>query len=127
MIGLVLAAIGTAQVLWVVVGLSVLIGLLLTPGQTAFNTLFQLAIPREMQGRVFSSFGAITQGASLAMIGAVTGLVAIIPLRAIYIGGGLTVFVAGLLWTWLVRDDVRRLETAPALFAEPDAEVAAAD
>ena len=126
-IGLVLAAMGAAQALWVVVVLSLLIGLLLTPGQTAFNTLFQLAIPRQMQGRVFSSFGAITQAASLAMIGVVTGLVAIIPLRAIYIGGGLTVFVAGLLWTWLVRDDVRRLETAAPLFTEPDTEVAAAD
>jgi MFS family permease len=101
---------GAAPSFGFLIVMSVLLGILLVPSQSAFNTLMQMAIPIELQGRVFSSFGAITQAASVAMIALVTALVATIPLRPIFIGGGVAVVASAVLWIALVRGDVRRLE-----------------
>ncbi len=110
LIGFTLAGIGAAPAFWFVLAMSFSLGVLLTPVQSAFNTLMQLSIPKELQGRVFSSFFAVTQAAGLLMIAVVTGLVTAIPLRVVIVGGGVVTVIAGLLWTVLVRADALRLE-----------------
>lgn len=110
-IGMALAGMGMAPSFVVVIIMSVVLGILLVPAQSAFNTLLQMAIPKTLQGRVFSSFFAITQATGVAVIALVTALVAAIPLRALYIGGGVVVILAGVLWTVLARKDVQAMET----------------
>ncbi len=110
-IGLTLAGIGAASSYLLVIGVAFLLGIILVPVQSAISTLMQYATPKALQGRVFSSFFAITQAASMTMIAIITALVASIPLRVIFIGGGMAVTVAGILWTYLVRDSVRTLES----------------
>lgn len=109
-VGLALTGMGLAPEFWMVIVMSVGLGVLLVPFEATFTTLLQMAIPNTMQGRVFSSFTAITQAASALMIGVVTAMVAAIPLRAIFVGAGLVTVLAGLLWGVLVREDVRKLE-----------------
>jgi DHA3 family macrolide efflux protein-like MFS transporter len=119
-IGAALAGMGLAPSFVLVIVWSVLLGILLVPAQSAINTLMMLAIPKTMQGRVFSSFFAITQAASLLMIGVITALVAAIPLRAIFVGGGLAVMLAGVVWLVLVRGEARALEAQSTVPAAAD-------
>lgn len=109
-IGIALAGIGLAPALWVVIAVCFVLGMVLVPFESAISTLMQLATPKEMQGRVFSSFGAMTQASGVLMVGVVTALVASIPLRAIYVGGGIVGVLSGILWYVLVHKEVRRME-----------------
>ncbi len=109
-IGIAIAALGLAPSYAAVLILSVLVGIILVPWQSAFSTILQLAIPRPLQGRVMSSYFAITQAASLIVLSGITALVAMIPLRMIYVGGGVVVILVAGIWAAWVRDDVRALE-----------------
>lgn len=120
LIGFSLAGIGAAPAFWFVLVMGFSLGVLLTPVQSAFNTLMQLSVPMELQGRVFSSFFAVTQAAGLLMIGVVTGLVTTVPLRAIMIGGGVITVVGGLLWTILTRAEALALERKPPAASEDE-------
>ncbi|GAB4572791.1 MAG: MFS transporter [Anaerolineae bacterium] len=109
-IGLALAGMGLAPTFLIVVLLALGLGILLTPGQSAFNTLLQIVIPKALQGRVFSSFAAITNTATILMTGIITALITVVPLRSLYIGGGIAVMLAGVLWYGMVRHDVQALK-----------------
>lgn len=122
-IGLAIAGIGLAPSFGVVVGMAFFLGLPLVPGETALGTLLQLSIPKNLQGRVQSSFQAITQTAGVLSIAVVTGLVTALPLRAIFTGGGVIVVLSGVLWLLWAGKDVRaleaRIDAGEAIFDAP--------
>lgn len=109
-IGVAFAGMGLSPTFFVVVLFGALLGLALVPTQSGFMTVMQLAIPKELQGRVFSGFFAVTQVAQVLMIAIITSMVAFIPLRAIFVGGGVVMCLAVTLWYFLARDDVLALE-----------------
>ena len=84
--------------------LGFIIGLGITPAQSAMNTIMQIAVPDEKRGRVGSSFNAITTFASLISMVFAAGLSGVLNLRTIYIVFGSLVTLSGILGFWLIRE-----------------------
>jgi MFS family permease len=102
--GLALAAMGVAPVFLLIIGLGFIIGLGITPAQSAMNTLMQVAVPDEKRGRVGSSFNAITTFASLISMVFAAGLSGLLSLRTIYVVFGSLIILSGFLGFWLIRE-----------------------
>ena len=89
---------------FMVVGLSFLVGLALTPVQSALSTIMQMAVPDLKRGRVGSSMGAINTAGSLlsmafaSLLGEQIGLSTIFLLTGIFISG------SGLLAFWMLKE-----------------------
>ena len=109
-IGVAFSGMGLSPTFFVVVIFGAVLGLALVPTQSGFMTVMQLAIPKELQGRVLSGFFAVTQFAQVVMIAIITSMVAFIPLRAIFVGGGVVMCLSVMLWYFVARDDVLALE-----------------
>ncbi len=104
LIGLGLAAMGLAPTFGFILFFGFLIGLGLTPAQSALNTILQLAVPDLMRGRVGSSLNAFTTSASLLSMTFAAGLGDLLNLHTIYLIFGAIVVLSGLMGFWLIKE-----------------------
>ncbi|MFS8628579.1 MAG: MFS transporter [Limnochordales bacterium] len=96
-VGLLLAAVGQTQSLWVAVAAFAAMGVAISVVNVCSSGLFQTLVPQEMQGRVFAVRSSIAQAASpvsLALVGAVSTAV---PPHLIILASGVMVAASGLL------------------------------
>lgn len=96
-VGLLLAAVGQTQSLWVAVAAFAAMGVAISVVNVCSSGLFQTLVPQEMQGRVFAVRSSIAQAASpvsLALVGAVS--TAVRP-HLIILASGVMVAASGLL------------------------------
>jgi DHA3 family macrolide efflux protein-like MFS transporter len=96
-IGVLIAGMGAAPTLVFIVACCFILGLALTPVESALTTVMQLAVPDDRRGRVNSVMNALTTAASLISMAAAAGLGEVIGLRTIYIACGFIVLLSGLL------------------------------
>jgi MFS family permease len=96
-IGVLIAGMGIAPSFVFVVACSLILGLALTPVESALVTLMQLAVPDDKRGRVNSAGNALSTAAGLISMAAAASLGEIIGLRAIYVACGFIVLLSGLL------------------------------
>jgi MFS family permease len=118
-IGLLIALIGLSPAFALILGLSFVLGLFLSPVQAALSTVIQLAVPDDKMGRVNSAIGTASSLAMLISM-AVAGMLGnIVGLRPIYAVSGLIVAAGGVVSFFLIPEsemDQRgeRGQTAPA-------------
>ena len=103
-IGLALAAMGVAPVFWMIALLGFIIGLGLTPANSALNTIMLLAVPDLKRGRVGSSLNAVTTAASLLSMALAAGASGVLKLNYIYLICGAIIVASGLLGFWLIYE-----------------------
>lgn len=121
-IGFLIVLIGLSPTFALILILSFILGLFLSPAQATLTTLIQLAVPDDKMGRVSSAVGT---AASLAMlISMITaGVVGdTVSLRLIYVVSGVIVALGGLLSFYLIpeseaegRGELGRATTLPAV------------
>lgn len=121
-IGFLIVLIGLSPTFALILVLSFILGLFLSPAQATLTTLIQLAVPDDKMGRVSSAVGT---AASLAMlISMITaGVVGdTVSLRLIYVVSGVIVALGGLLSFYLIpeseaegRGELGRATTLPAV------------
>jgi DHA3 family macrolide efflux protein-like MFS transporter len=104
LIGLSLAAMGLAPTFGFILLFGFLIGLGLTPAESALNTILQIDVPDSMRGRVGSSLNAFTTSASLLSMTFASGLGDLLNLHTIYLIFGAIVGLSGLLGFWLLKE-----------------------
>ncbi|UCC65256.1 MAG: MFS transporter [Anaerolineae bacterium] len=120
-IGILIALIGLSPLFLLVLGLSFVLGLFLSPVQASLSTVIQLAVPDDKMGRVNSAVGTASSLAMLISM-AVAGMVGdLVSLRLIYVVSGLIVAVGGVASFFLIpevktrqRQDVSQPATALA-------------
>ena len=83
---------------------SMLLGIALTPAQSALMTMMQLAVPDLKRGRVGSAMNALTTSAGLISMAAAAALSEVIGLRMIYVAAGVTVGAAGLVGLFVLQE-----------------------
>jgi MFS transporter, DHA3 family, macrolide efflux protein len=112
-IGVMFAAMGFTLHFEMIIAMSFVVGLCLTPVQSALATIMQMAVPDLKRGRVGSSMGAInTAGSLLSMavasfFGEQIGLSNVFLLIGLFIGG------SGVLAFWLLKEpDAPAIEIA---------------
>ena len=85
-------------------------GLVLTPMQSALDTLMQLAVPDLKRGRVGSTLNASYSAAGLVSMALASLFGEAIGLRYVFLIVGLFVLAAGLVGFWLLREPAAPLE-----------------
>ncbi len=119
-IGTVIALVGLSPSFALILGLSFVLGLAISPAQAALTTVIQLAVPDDKMGRVNSAIGTTTSVAMLTSM-AVTGVVGdVVNLRLIYVVSGGIVALGGVVSYFLIpeveaedREQFGRLAAAP--------------
>ncbi len=104
LIGLFLAGMGLAPAFGWVVVLSVAVGLVLVPGQSAMVTMMQLAVPDLKRGRVGSAMNALTMAAGLVSMGVASVCSEAVGLRTMYAIAGLVTLGAGVLGLFVLKE-----------------------
>ena len=94
-IGLLLSGVGLAPAFSFVIVVSIGIGVVLVPIQSALMAMMQLAVPDLKRGRVGSALNAITTAASLISMATAAYLADLVGQRQIYIICGLIISAAG--------------------------------
>jgi len=103
-IGVIIALVGMSPSFALVLGLSFVLGLALTPAQAAVSTAIQLAAPDDKMGRVNSAIGTVTSLAMLISM-AVAGVVGdTVSLRLIYVASGSVVALGGVVSFYLIPE-----------------------
>ncbi len=115
-IGLLIVLMGVSPTFILILILSFVLGVVLSPTEAALVTLIQLAVPDTKMGRVSSAIGT---AASLAMLisMATAGVVGdAVSLRLIYVTSGIIVALGGLLSLFLIPESEieERRELSPA-------------
>lgn len=103
-IGCLIALVGLSPSFALILGLSFVLGLFLSPVQAALSTVIQLAVPDDKMGRVNSAIGT---AASLAMLisMAVAGVIGdAVSLRLIYVVSGGIIAVGGVVSFFLIPE-----------------------
>jgi MFS family permease len=103
-IGFVLSGMGLAPTFPIVVALSVCIGVILVPIQSALMAMMQLAVPDLKRGRVGSALNAITTAASLISMATAASLADLVGQRWIYVICGLIVSAAGVVGMAVLKE-----------------------
>jgi DHA3 family macrolide efflux protein-like MFS transporter len=119
-IGGLVALMGLSPVFVLVLGLSFVLGLLLSPVQAALSTVIQLAVPDDKMGRVNSAIGTASSVAMLISM-AVVGMIGdVVSLRLIYVVSGAIIALGGAASLFFIpesetrqRKDLRPASTAP--------------
>jgi MFS family permease len=83
---------------------SMLLGIALTPAQSALMTMMQLAVPDLKRGRVGSAMNALTTSAGLISMAVAAALSEVIGLRTIYVVAGIIVGAAGLVGLFVLQE-----------------------
>ncbi len=104
LIGLFLGGMGLAPAFGWVIALSLAVGLVLVPGQSALMTIMQLAVPDLKRGRVGSAMNAMTMAAGLLSMGAASVLGEVVGLRPIYVIAGLITMSAGVIGLFVLTE-----------------------
>ena len=103
-IGGLIALMGLSPAFVLVLGLSFVLGLVLSPVQAALSTVIQLAVPDDKMGRVNSAIGTVTSMAMLVSM-AVAGVVGdFVSLRLIYVVSGIIIAVGGVVSFFLIPE-----------------------
>jgi len=103
-IGACIALVGLSPAFTLVLALSFILGLFLSPVEASLTTLIQLAVPDDKMGRVNSAIGTAASLAMLVSMG-VTGVVGDwVSLRLVYVFSGVVVALGGLLSFFLVPE-----------------------
>ncbi len=103
-IGACIALVGLSPAFTLVLVLSFILGLFLSPAEASLTTLIQLAVPDDKMGRVNSAIGTAASLAMLISMG-VTGVVGDwVSLRLVYVVSGAIVALGGLLSFFLVPE-----------------------
>jgi len=119
-IGGLVALMGLSPVFVLVLGLSFVLGLFLSPVQAALSTVIQLAVPDDKMGRVNSAIGTASSMAMLISM-AVVGMIGdVVGLRLIYVVSGAIIALGGAASLFFIpesetrqRKDLRPASTAP--------------
>ena len=104
LIGLFLGGMGLAPAFGWVIALSLAVGLVLVPGQSALMTMMQLAVPDLKRGRVGSAMNAMTMAAGLLSMGAASVLGEVVGLRPMYVIAGLITMSAGVIGLFVLTE-----------------------
>ena len=104
LIGLFLGGMGLAPAFGWVIALSLAVGLVLVPGQSALMTMMQLAVPDLKRGRVGSAMNAMTMAAGLLSMGAASVLGEVVGLRPMYVIAGLITMSAGVIGLFVLTN-----------------------
>jgi DHA3 family macrolide efflux protein-like MFS transporter len=110
LIGLFLGGMGLAPAFGWVIALSLAVGLVLVPGQSALMTMMQLAVPDLKRGRVGSAMNAMTMAAGLLSMGAASVLGEVVGLRSMYVIAGLITMSAGVIGLFVLTEERSRDE-----------------
>jgi MFS family permease len=103
-IGVLIALVGLSPRFVIVLGLSFILGVALSPAQAALSTAIQLATPDDKMGRVNSAVGTST-GLAMLMSMAVAGAVGdVLSLRLIYAVSGSIVALGGAVSFFLIPE-----------------------
>jgi len=114
-IGAFFAVMGYSALFEMIIALSFLVGLCLTPVQSALNTIMQMAVPDLKRGRVGSSMNAINTAGSLLSMALVSLFGESIGLRTVFLLIGAFIAGAGVLGFWLLKEPgAPRISAAPA-------------
>jgi DHA3 family macrolide efflux protein-like MFS transporter len=103
-IGILLALIGLSPAFSLILGLSFILGLALSPVQAALNTVIQLAVPDDKMGRVSSAIGTTTSMAMLISMAVVGVIGDTVNLRLIYGVSGTIIAVGGVVSFFLIPE-----------------------
>jgi len=119
-IGGLVALIGLSPFFALVLGLSFLLGLLLSPVQAALSTVIQLAVPDDKMGRVNSAIGTASSTAMLISMAVVGVIGDVVSLRLIYVVSGVIIALGGVASLFFIpgsetrqRKDLRSASTVP--------------
>lgn len=105
MVGLMVTLIGTATAMWMVLVCLFLLGLFLTPVQTAAATLLQGSVSNELRGRANAALNTVMTTASVISMG-LSGLLGdAIGIREVFYLSGAIAILAGFLAASLMRGD----------------------
>ena len=124
-IGLLIALMGLSPAFALILGLSFVLGLFLSPVQAALSTVIQLGVPDDKMGRVNSAIGTASSLAMLTSM-AVVGMVGdAVSLRLIYVVSGSIVAAGGVVSFFLIPESEMGRggelgQTAPAPVAGGD-------
>ncbi len=100
--GLALAVLGYLPDYWLVVLVSVLIGVFIAPINTAASTLMQIVVPNNQLGRVGGGLGTVIDTASLISMSLAGVLGALLGVSLVFLLGGLLCMAGGALaWVTL--------------------------
>jgi DHA3 family macrolide efflux protein-like MFS transporter len=120
-IGLLIVIMGLSPVFALILGVSFVLGLFLSPVQAAVSTVIQLGVPDDKMGRVSSAVGTASSLAMLLSMAAAGVLGDVVSLRVIYAGCGAIAALGGLLSFFLIpesetgeRKERRQVVTAPS-------------
>jgi len=119
-IGGLVALMGLSPVFVLILGLSFLLGLLLSPVQAALSTVIQLAVPDDKMGRVNSTIGTASSTAMLISMAVVGVIGDVVSLRLIYVVSGVIIALGGVASLFFIpesemrqRKDLRSASTVP--------------
>ncbi len=114
-IGLFFAVMGYSPLFEMIIVLSFLVGICLTPAQSALNTIMQMAVPDLKRGRVGSSMNAINTAGSLLSMAIVSLFGESIGLSNVFLLIGIFIAAAGVLAFWLLKEPAMpATEAAPS-------------
>jgi MFS transporter, DHA3 family, macrolide efflux protein len=103
-IGVMFAAMGFTLNFNLIIGMSFVVGLCLTPVQSALATIMQMAVPDLKRGRVGSSMGAINTAGSLLSMAVASFFGEQIGLSNVFLLTGLFIAGSGVLAFWLLKE-----------------------
>ncbi len=103
-IGAFFAVMGYSPYFEMIIALSFLVGLCLTPVQSALTTIMQMAVPDLKRGRVGSSMNAINTAGSLLSMAVVSLFGERIGLSTVFLLIGAFIASAGALGFWLLKE-----------------------
>jgi DHA3 family macrolide efflux protein-like MFS transporter len=98
-------------------GYSLMLGVVLVPAQSALMTIMQLAVPDLKRGRVGSALNAVVTVASWISLAAAAALGEVISLRLVYVIAGAFAVTSGLLGRATIREPDLPAEAAGELAA----------
>ncbi len=104
MVGLMVAAIGMVNSVWLVMLCLFFLGLFLTPVQAAASTLMQAAVSNDLRGRAGAALSTVTTTASVISMGCAGLLGDAIGIRQVFYLSGFIAVLAGLLAAVMMRD-----------------------
>lgn len=107
-IGGLVALMGLSPVFVLVLGLSFLLGLLLSPVQAALSTVIQLAVPDDKMGRVNSAIGTASSTAMLISMAVVGVIGDVVSLRLIYVVSGVIIALGGVASLFFIPESEMR-------------------
>lgn len=103
-IGVIISLVGLSPSFTLILGLSFILGLALSPAQAVLSTVIQLAVPDDKMGRVNSAIGTASSLAMLISM-AVAGVVGdVVSLRLIYVVSGTIIAVGGVVSFFLIPE-----------------------